>query len=102
MLINVNFRKTTSVDGVETYAREETNEFEVTSKFSDEEKDAMKKTAQVIERLHAMDGDRVGWLNTLLDKTIMLVNAATRWQEAKLKRELLALELDKLKMRGQD
>ena len=102
MLFQLNSKKSVSVDGVTVNKTNTHDNYEINAKFSDAENSALKTAAQAIERLHEMDGDRMGWLSTLLEKTITLVNAATSWQEAKLKREQIALELARLKAGVQD
>ena len=102
MKLNFNTTQATVVDDEKVSNRRESGEFEGVVVFSDSEKAAMKAVADTVERLHAMDSDRAGWLSTLLEKTTLLVNAATQWQEAKLKREQVALELAKLKLEVRD
>ena len=77
----------------------ENGEFEVIVSFSDSEKDAMTTVATVVERAHAMDRDRMGWLSTLCDKVVNVLEAATSWQKVKLEREKVALAKLKLKVR---
>lgn len=102
MKLNLNSVKETVVDGIVINTRRLTDTFELNATFSDSEKAAVKTAAKLIERLHTMDGDRMGWIATLLEKVVAVINAATAWQKVKLEREKIALQFAQQKMEGRD
>lgn len=102
MKFNFNSTKDAHLNDEKVSCHRKNGEFEIIASFSESEKDAMTTVATVVERLHTMDGDRMGWLSTLCDKVVNVLEAATSWQKVKLEREKVALELAKLKLKVRD